>query len=79
MANIVEHNGFRLGEYVICILNNRSNLTVGKEYKIKSIDVIDDDFWIAVDNDRGWATDYHNTRFISKSDFRNHLIKEILK
>lgn len=87
MSEIKEHGGFFVGETVICILNNRSNLTVGKEYVIDSLEVYEDDiggeeigtFWICVCNDVKSIHSYHYTRFMSKGDFRKYLIDDILK
>lgn len=71
---------FYKGEVVICILNNRATLTVGKEYTIQSIDDYGDkEKWILVKNDYGELTSYHYTRFISKGDFRKYKINDILK
>lgn len=81
MAEIKEHKGFFVGEKVICILNNRSNLTVGKEYVIDSLELYsgDDTFWICVRNDIRSIHAYHYSRFMSKGDFRKYLIDDILK
>jgi hypothetical protein len=81
MGEIKEHKGFVVGEKVICILNNRSSLTVGKEYIIDSLEVYsgDENFWICVINDIKVGQAYHYSRFISKGDFRKHIIDDILK
>jgi len=82
MNEIKEHKGFYVGEGVICILNNRSSLSVGKEYIIDSFEFYgtgDDVFWICVKNDMGGIHAYHFSRFMSKGDFRKYLIDDILK
>ncbi len=80
MAEYKEYKGFIVGEKVICILNNRSSLSVGKEYSIDSISVEDEEnFWISVKNDGDFYQSYHYTRFIDKNDFRKYLIDDILK
>jgi hypothetical protein len=71
---------FYKGEIVVCILNNRASLTVGKEYTILDVeDYQDEDFWITVRNDYDSIVSYHYTRFIAKSDFRKYKINDILK
>jgi hypothetical protein len=81
MSEAKEHKGYRVGQKVICILNNRSNLTVGKEYIIDSIDCYEDsdDFWLNINNNDGMLVSYHYSRFIDKADFRKHIIDDILK
>jgi hypothetical protein len=84
MDLIQEQGGFRVGEEVICILNNRSSLTVGKAYKIIEFSgnitgahPDSYDWWISVKNDIGYQEDYHHTRFINKNEFRNYSIEQI--
>jgi|GEM_PF-6947688 len=79
--DIKEHNGFIVGEKIICILNNRASLTVGKEYILLHLDVnySNDDFYICIKNDKDYEEFYHNSRFINKNNFRTHLINDILK
>ncbi len=82
MAEVKEYRGFFVGEKVICILNNRSSLTVGKEYIIDAIEVYlgdEETFWICVQNDTKTEHAYHYSRFMSKGDFRKYLIDDILK
>lgn len=66
---------FSEGEYVICILNNRATLTVGKEYLIRSIN----GEYVTVENDVKIQYVYINKRFINKNEFRKYKINEILK
>jgi len=86
MNEIKEFGGFRVGQKVICILNNRASLTVGKEYTVEAIDVFNDDFdntntdfWLIIKNDNKSEYAYHPTRFLDKSEFRKYLIHDILK
>lgn len=73
---ILTENKFKKGETVICILNNRASLTVGKEY------VIESDPWgrfIEVINDNSEWIDYDYSRFLPKSEWRNFTIDLILE
>lgn len=72
-------NKFKEGQIVVCILNNRATLTVGKEYIIIGTYGNDEYEEIGVENDDGYTTYYTNSRFIDKSEFRNHIINEVLK
>lgn len=72
-------------EKIVCILNNRASLTVGKEYEVirvgKEYEVISsnyDDFYNVV-NDNGDEVEYTKERFINKSEFRGHKLNQILK
>jgi GDP-D-mannose dehydratase len=87
MNEIKEYNGFGIDDIVICILNNRASLTVGKEYVIRGIyanvymikkNQIDENFQLDVQNDDGYMQDYHNSRFMLKSKFREIIIKQIV-
>ena len=93
--NVKEYKGFMVGEKVICVLNNRANLTVGNEYTIESIEVQDDDdfgdgagyknelmprnFWIVVKNDFKQSQSYTFKRFMDKNQFRKYTIDQILR
>ena len=89
MSENQKHKGFRVGQPVICVLNNRATLTVGKEYTIISIESYeydndpqfsgDPELWITVKNDSNWNQSYHWTRFIDKNEFRKYIIDDILK
>lgn len=63
-------------EKIICILNNRASLTVGKEYEVISSNY--DDCYNVV-NDNGDEVEYTKERFINKSEFRGHKLNQILK
>ncbi len=71
---------FQVGEKVICILNNRASLTVGKEYQIEGIDYddYDDCQSLNIFNDSGNYVIYTSSRFMSKSEFRKFKINEII-
>jgi hypothetical protein len=72
---------FVVGEEVICILNNRASLTVGRAYKIIELSDAQKNScrpeWVSVKNDLGYQEDYHHTRFINKNEFRNYSIEQI--
>lgn len=72
---ILTENNFKEGESVICILNNRASLTVGKEYTISETYNI----WIEVLNDENLHIEYHFSRFLPKSEWRNFTIDQILE
>lgn len=78
---MTEYNGYKVGEYVMCKLNNRSTLTVGKEYKIEDmyIDNSSKDLYLYIINDSGSENHYIYKRFMSKSEDRHHKINELLK
>jgi hypothetical protein len=79
------------GEFVVCIINSRASLTIGKEYKViacygesytdiyEVYDNFKDEMTIVVENDNGESTWYDHFRFISKDKFRAQLINNILK
>lgn len=64
-------------EKIICILNNRASLTVGKEYEVISSN--DGISYYIVINDNGDEVEYTKERFINKSEFRGHKLNQILK
>lgn len=64
---------FEKGEIVVCILNNRSTLTVGKEYKVTHCD-----YYVEVINDYGEPCGYTTERFVAKNTFRNLKLAQIL-
>lgn len=66
------------GEKVICLLNNRSNLTVGKQYDVL-YDVYEGNDWISVINDQGYEFEYNIDRFMSKEKMRIQKINNALK
>lgn len=72
---------FNIDEVVICLINSRTSLVVGGEYKVRDIDRSDGQIFIDINGDKGWyeAGWYESDRFISKNDFRNLTINQILK
>ena len=80
---------FKKGEIVVCVINSRATLTIGKEYLIKDVFFYDDysddhdnektycD--LTLNNDNGVEHRYDSFRFMSKSNFREFKINEILK
>jgi len=78
--NEVEHyKDFVVGGEVICIINFRSSLTIGKIYKVEAIDVYNYDVNITVKNDDGYSYEYTIERFMPKGHYREHVINEIIK
>jgi len=64
---------FIKGERVICIINSRANLTVGKEYVVLHVSRLN----VRVENDTGDEIDYEPKRFISLDEFRRIKLKQL--
>jgi hypothetical protein len=70
---------FKEGQIVICIINSRATLTIGKEYKIKGM-MIDEDYMdLVIDNDDNIEYWYDSDRFMTKDEFRDITLNQILK
>jgi nicotinamide riboside kinase len=70
---------FKKGDTVICIINSRATLTVGKEYLIREVYIDDGVMDLILLNDDGVEYWYDQMRFIPKNEFRDHVINDILK
>ena len=82
---------YQPGDSVVCIINSRANLTVGKEYKIIDVyghsstdtqevwEKYGEELTLVIENDKGEKTWYDHMRFVSQDDFRSHIINDILK
>jgi hypothetical protein len=73
---------FKEGQIVICIINSRATLTIGKEYKIKGMmeGMIDEDYMdLVIDNDDNIEYWYDSERFMTKDEFRDITLNQILK
>ena len=70
---------FKRGHTVICIINSRSYLTVGKEYTIK--DILDGvgSIELLIENDKNSEYWYTPDRFMTKDKYREITINQILK
>jgi len=92
VEQIIPYNSrFKAGESVICIINSRATLTIGKEYKImdvyghSSTDIQDvwekyeNEITLVIKNDDDDPTWYDHMRFVPLNEFRQHIINEILK
>lgn len=85
MEDKINYNSrFKTGESVICIINSRATLTVGKEYEIMdiyghSLTFNPDELTLVIKNDDNEPTWYDHMRFVPKNEFRQHIINEILK
>lgn len=75
---IKEYGGFVVGTPVICILNNRASLTVGKEYTIIDIYIYNGKAEITIVNDLDYNFSYYSERFLPKSEFRKNIINQAL-
>jgi hypothetical protein len=67
---------FEKGNKVICIFNNRANLTVGKEYEV--LEEASGDVCVKNDSSETWVY-YTSDRFMHKSEFRKFKIDEIVE
>ena len=88
---ILYNSKYNTGDTVICIINSRSTLTVGKEYQVmdvyghSSTDIQDvyekygNELTLVIKNDDGVVTWYDHMRFVPKNEFREHIINDILK
>jgi hypothetical protein len=92
VEQIIPYNSrFKTGESVICIINSRANLTVGKEYEIMDIyghsstdvqevwEKYQNEITLVIKNDNNEPTWYDHMRFVPKNEFRQHIINDILK
>jgi hypothetical protein len=69
---------FNHGDRIVCILNNRASLTVGKEYVVLKDDYDDgDDLEILIINDAGHDTWYSSERFVSSQHFRDLKLRQL--
>lgn len=87
----MEKEKYVKGETVVCIINSRASLTVGKEYKIidvyenSSTDIqavyskYENECTLVIQNDNGETNWYDNMRFTPQSQFRKLIINDILK
>jgi nicotinamide riboside kinase len=70
---------FKQGQIVICIINSRATLTIGKEYKIKGVMIDENDMDLVIDNDDNVEYWYDSERFMAKDEFRDITLNQILK
>ncbi len=82
---------YKKGDSVVCIINSRASLTIGKEYEVMecyghtSTDIqevwekFQDEITLVIKNDNGEEIWYDHMRFVPKSEFRSHIINDILK
>ena len=82
---------YKRGELVVCVINSRASLTVGKEYKVLDVyshsSTDNEEVWLkykdeitlVIVNDKGEQHFYDHIRFVPKSEFRTELINDILK
>ena len=70
---------FKRGDTAVCVINSRASLTVGKEYKVIEVYIDTDYVDLVIINDKGEDVWYDQMRFITKDEFRNHTLNEILK
>jgi len=71
---------FEPGDRIVCILNNRATLTVGKEYVVLKDDYDDGDgLDVFVTNDAGDDTWYTSERFIPLDRLRDLKLRQLAK
>lgn len=76
----VNPEDYKVGSTVVCVLNNRATLTIGKEYKVEEVEIYGDGevaLWLK--NDDLIHYTYEAYRFLPKSNFRQYTIDQILK
>jgi hypothetical protein len=64
---------------VICIINSRANLTIGRTYIIEDYNKDYEIISYTIKNDFGYVVNYTKDRFISKFEFRNKKIDYLFK
>lgn len=81
---------YNKGDLVICVINSRASLTIGKEYTViesygqLSTDIQEvwsrykNEITLVIKNDEGNIEWYDHMRFLPKSEFRKYIIDEIL-
>lgn len=75
----VNIENYNTGSVVVCVLNNRATLTIGKEYIVESVQSYNDEHTLWIKNDDNIHCEYEAYRFVPKSEFRQHNINQILK
>lgn len=82
---------YKKGQSVVCIINSRANLTVGKEYSVLDVyghsstniqevwENFGEELTLVIQNDNGENQWYDHMRFVPKDEFRSHVINDILK
>ena len=87
----IYNSKYKSGDTVICIINSRATLTVGKEYQVMDVygnsyteidevyDRYKDETTLVIKNDDDEPTWYDHMRFVPKNEFREHIINDILK
>jgi hypothetical protein len=75
----VNIENYSIGTAVVCVLNNRATLTIGKEYIVEAVQSYNDEHTLWIKNDDNIHYEYEAYRFIPKSEFRQHTINQILK
>lgn len=69
---------FVVGEEVVCVLDFRTSLRIGSIYTVKSVYDKHGVHQLTIDNG-DWEESYEATRFMPRSEFRDHLISQIIK
>jgi len=74
---MIDIENLKIGDKVVCVINSKASLKIGKEYTVKSIynDVVGRD--ICVINDSEVFQYYYISRFVSKSKFREYIIDNL--
>lgn len=74
---MIDIENLKLGDKVVCIINTKASLKIGKEYTIKGI--YNDDLGkdISVVNESGVIQYYSISRFVSISKFREYIIDNL--
>lgn len=74
----VDPSQYQKGAAVVCVLNNRATLTIGKEYIVEDVEIYSDEVTLWLKNDDNIHYSYEAYRFLPKSNFRQYTIDQIL-
>ena len=74
---MIDVKNLKIGDKVVCIINSKVSLKIGKDYIVNNF--YDDDLGqdISVINEKGESKFYSMFRFTTKSKFREYLIDDL--
>lgn len=74
---MIEIENLKIGDKVVCIINSKASLKIGKEYIVEGF--YNDDLGqdISVFNEKGELRFYSILRFVTKSKYRDYVIDDL--
>lgn len=79
---IKNRKDYKEGDSVVCVINSRATLTVGKIYVVEKIFFSkiypDHPTHLYLKNDKGFLESYDNIRFIPLKTFRKKILDQII-